>query len=163
MQKLDPKSVWIFFIRYLLIGIFLGGFLGIYFAAMLNQFFGVAVEDLFSLGFAYLFAVAVISFIWARWSYHYYRYEITDTAFKKEFGVIYKMYVTIPYDRIQNVDIVRGIVARILGLSRLVIQTAGISGSVRAEGVLPALSKEVAEQLRDALIRKAGRSKTQGL
>lgn len=65
-------------------------------------------------------------------------------------------YVTIPYDRIQNVDIYRGVVDRLLGLN---IHTAGwgISGwrTFDVEGYLPGLSKEVAEELRDELIHRA--------
>ena len=113
----------------------------------------------------------IIYFIWAKLTYNSYRYELTDIGFKKESGVIYKKYVTIPYDRIQNVDIYRGILARILGLSDLQIQTAGSSaivsrygtGGMNAEGVLPGISREVAEQLRDELIQRSRQSRNQGL
>ena len=85
--------------------------------------------------------------------------------------MIYKKYVTIPYDRIQNVDIHRGILARLLGLSDLNIQTAGFSatvgrygvGGASAEGRLPGTSREVSEQLRDELIQRSRQSKNQGL
>ena len=109
-------------------------------------------------------AFLVLCFVWAKLSYHFYRYELTESGFRKELGVIYKKYVTIPYDRIQNVDIYRGIAARILGLSDLNIQTAGTSmQTMRGEGRLPGLSREVAEQLRDELIQRARQSKNQGL
>jgi len=116
-------------------------------------------------------ALLIFFFIWAKLTYHFYRYELTDAGFRKELGVIYKKYVTIPYDRIQNVDIYRGILARMLGLSDLNIQTAGMSATVSrygargigAEGRLPALSRETAEQLRDELIQRARQSKNQGL
>jgi len=109
-------------------------------------------------------AFLVLCFVWAKLSYHFYRYELTEAGFRKELGVIYKKYVTIPYDRIQNVDIYRGIAARILGLSDLNIQTAGTSmQTMRGEGRLPGLSREVAEQLRDELIQRARQSKNQGL
>ncbi|MEK7117403.1 MAG: PH domain-containing protein, partial [Patescibacteria group bacterium] len=115
-----------------------------------------------------LILIVAVSYIWARLTYNYYRYELTETGFRKEKGVIYKKYVTIPYDRIQNVDIYRGILARILGLSDLNIQTAGASAvvgqygafDVGAEGRLPALSKEVAEQLRDEVIARAQKSRS---
>ena len=116
-------------------------------------------------------ALLIFFFIWAKLTYHFYRYELVDAGFRKELGVIYKKYVTIPYDRIQNVDIYRGILARMLGLSDLNIQTAGMSATVSrygargigAEGRLPALSRETAEQLRDELIQRARQSKNQGL
>jgi uncharacterized membrane protein YdbT with pleckstrin-like domain len=115
--------------------------------------------------------VLVAAFIWAKLTYHFYRYELTEEGFRMDLGVIFKKYVTIPYDRIQNVDIYRGILARILGLSDLNIQTAGMSASVGrfgvsgggAEGRLPALSREVAEEVRNELIRRARQTKNQGL
>lgn len=113
----------------------------------------------------------IIGFIYAKLTYHFYRYELTEDGFRKELGIIWKKYVTIPYDRIQNVDIYRGVVARILGLSDLHVQTAGASAQysrhgalgLAAEGRLPGLSREVAEQLRDELIHRAKSSKNQGL
>ncbi len=105
-------------------------------------------------------------------SYKFYFYELTDDGFRKESGIIWKKYTTIPYDRIQNVDINRGVIARILGLSDLNIQTAGASGgsygawgmvAVGAEGSVPGLAKETAEQLRDELIRKAKSARTPGI
>lgn len=112
----------------------------------------------------------IVSFFWAHLSYRFYRYELTENGFKKESGVIWKKYVTIPYDRIQNVDIHRGVIARILGLSDLQVQTAGFSAhpsrfgsyGMGAEGRLPGLSKNVAEQLRDELVKRA-RTKNQGI
>ena len=113
----------------------------------------------------------VSCFVWAKLTYHFYRYELLDTGFRKESGVIYKKYVTIPYGRIQNVDINRGILARILGLSDLNIQTAGASATVSryglmgagGEGRLPAVSMATGEQLRDELIQRTLQSKNQGL
>ncbi len=104
-----------------------------------------------------------ISFLWAKLSYHYYKYELTDSGFRKERGVITKKYTTIPYDRIQNVDIYRGILSRILGLSTLQIQTAGTGAVGTAEGTLPGLSIEIAEELREDLIKYTQRSKNQGI
>ena len=44
---------------------------------------------------------------------------------KLEKGVIYKVYTNIPYERIQNIDIYRGIIARLCGFSAVSVQTAG--------------------------------------
>lgn len=105
----------------------------------------------------------ILSYTWAYLSYKFYKYELAKDGFKKELGVIYKKYVTIPYDRIQNVDIYRGILARLLGISDIQIQTAGMSGIALSEGRLPGLSKRDAEELRDQLIHRVSNSKDQGL
>lgn len=177
MKQLDPKAVWFFFCSFVLrsfIPIIVLGYFGTQTLYILNEVSESPAG--FSLGllnwlWIIIPAFLVLCFVWAKLTYHFYRYELTEAGFRKELGVIYKKYVTIPYDRIQNVDINRGIVARILGLSDLNIQTAGASATVGrygamgmgAEGRLPALSKETAEQLRDELIRRARQSKNQGL
>lgn len=122
---------------------------------------------LFMFGLIVLFFSIILSYIFARLSYHFYRYELVVNGFRKESGIIWKSYVTIPYDRIQNVDIYRGIWARILGLSDLQIQTAGFSavrrGGMSVEGRLPGLAKEVAEELRDELIKRSTSNRSKGL
>jgi len=177
MKQLNPKAVWLFFISFIL-----RAFIPIIFLSIWGfVFLGGLSESLdnggeFSFGFLnWLWIIIpvflILCFVWAKLTYHFYRYELTDVGFRKELGVIYKKYVTIPYDRIQNVDIYRGILARILGLSDLNIQTAGISATVGqysisgggSEGRLPALSRETAEQLRDELIQRARQTKNQGL
>jgi uncharacterized membrane protein YdbT with pleckstrin-like domain len=177
MKQLDPKAVWLFFFGFVLRSFIPIIFLSIWASTFLSGF----AKDLYNSNeFSFSFLnwlwiiiplFLVLCFIWAKLTYYFYRYELIETGFRKESGVIYKKYVTIPYDRIQNVDIHRGILARLLGLSDLNIQTAGFSatigrngiGGTNAEGRLPATSKEVAEQLRDELIQRACQSKNQGL
>lgn len=177
MKQLDPKSVWIFFVSFVARWFFL---LVFFTWIPLSMMLGTAGNQgrIIHLNFNYLYWVLlfiplfmVFCFIWAKLSYKYYKYELTENGFKKESGVIYKKYVTIPYDRIQNIDINRGIISRMLGLSDLQIQTAGFSAvmgnnmarGIGAEGRLPALSKDTAEQLREELLIKIKQSKNQGL
>ncbi len=174
MQQLDPKSAWLFFI---------GSILRWAIFIVIFAIYGVVVlggldKGILSFGFlnwlwVIIPALLIFFWIWARLTYHFYRYELREEGFRIESGIVGKKYVTIPYDRIQNVDIYRGLTARILGLSDLNIQTAGASAQVSrygiwgtsAEGRLPGLSREVAEQLRDELVRRARQSRTtnQGL
>lgn len=185
MQKLHPKAIWLFFLKFLFGGLviflFLGIWLGSFLSAILLVIMGVRNEAVEGAGavffFIYLtiflvFLVLYIIFcwVWAKLTYRYYGYELTEDAFKKECGVIWKKYISIPYERIQNIDIYRGVFARILGLSDLQIQTAGYSASygrrgvagAGAEGRLPGLDKSTAEQLREELIERA-KGKKQGL
>src|SRR3989344_723836 len=176
MKQLDAKAVWLFFAKFLTGSLFFGLFCSIWSTMIFAEFF--LKDDYFQPRRFILWVVFLIitlsalSFIWAKLTYRFYRYELTDMGFRKESGVIYKKYVTIPYSRIQNVDINRGILARLLGLSDLQIQTAGASATVNrygvtgagAEGALPGVSKEDAESLRDELVRRAGnQSRSQGL
>ncbi|MDP4009245.1 MAG: PH domain-containing protein [bacterium] len=166
MKQLDPKAVWLLFLNNILGWTFLGTIFYIF--IFIYLFEPPSPEDIFSLGFLnFLWVIIptflILCFLHAKLTYHFYRYELADAGFRKELGIIGKTYVTIPYDRIQNVDIYRSLLERILGLSNLNIQTAGMSGRVGAEGRLPGLSMEVAEQLRDELIQRARQSKSHGL
>jgi uncharacterized membrane protein YdbT with pleckstrin-like domain len=174
MQKLNPKSIWIFFFRFLFAGLFPFIILFLYLTVTLSDI-GIGILE-GKLGYLWLvFLVFVLFFVvfcwvWAKLTYRFWAYQLTEDVFKKEYGVIWKKYVSIPYEKIQNVDINRGIIARILGLSDLHIQTAGASAvvygrrmaGIGAEGYLPGLSIDMAEQLREELIKKAKGTK-QGL
>ncbi len=179
MKQLDKKATWLFFFSFLLRWLIPFVILGFYLSIIgFTKNYGdiSATTDMLPFGFLnWLWLIVpgllILCFIWAKLTYHFYRYELTPAGFRKESGVIYKRYVTIPYDRIQNVDIYRGILARILGLSDLQIQTAGASAVVNrhgamgigAEGRLPGVSREIAEQLRDELIARMRGSRNQGL
>jgi len=175
VQQLDPKAVWLFFIHSVLYRfpgwMFLGVFLIIAYTIIFTVFnaivFGRTDVNLIKALLYFLRWIWIIipflpiSFwILAKLDYHFYRYELRKDGFRKELGIIWKKYVTIPYDKIQNVDIHRGLIARILGLSSLNIQTAGASVHYGSEGSLPGVSCEVAEQLRDELIKRARQSRT---
>lgn len=164
LQKLHPRAAWMFFIRYLWRPIF---FLLI-FSPMWIIFIGAYITSPFAQGrklfyeyVSFWLAVLIIiiihiimSYIWSRLAYRFYGYQLTNNAVKIERGVIWKRYVSIPYERIQNIDIYRGIIARFLRLSDIHIQTAGFSGGGITEGRLPGLNPKVAEELREKLINK---------
>lgn len=163
MKQLDPKAVWMFFLQSAFFWLFLVVFMGI---SSARAFVASGMPAIWPI-LLILGALIAISYFWAQLSWKYYRYELTPNGFRKESGVIWKRYVTIPYDRIQNVDVLRGPLARILGLSDLHIQTAGMSaganGVAASEGRLPGISKEEADSLRDELIERAKAGRHQGL
>ena len=63
-------------------------------------------------------------------------------------GIAWLRFVAVPYGRMQLVDISRGPVSRVLGLSELRLVTASASSDVE----VPGLPLEVAETLRDRLV-----------
>lgn len=180
MQKLDPKAVWMFFFRILTAWSILFIFLSFWLFGFLASsgvcrntalaFWICGSAASYILWIVIIFALfVVLCWFWAKLTYHFFNYQLTEHAFKKEHGIIWKKYVSIPYERIQNVDIYRGVITRILGLSDLHIQTAGYSGvtrgrarGIRAEGYVPGLDKHIAEQLREELIRRT-HGRKQGL
>ena len=63
--------------------------------------------------------------------------------------MISRRHRSIPFDRIQDVDIVQGPVARLLGLAEVKFETGGGGENPRSEdGVLHAITLERAEQIR---------------
>ncbi len=161
MRNLNPKAIWFFF---------LPSFSGLF--AIIVMFGIIIIAMLVDSGqdivvttaIAYIILAPLILgipiYIWAKLTYNFYRFDLTDNGLHIERGIIIKKYILIPYDRIQNVDIYRGILARILGLSDINFQTAG---SYATEGRLPALSQADAKQLQNELIHKMKRGTNQGL
>lgn len=94
-----------------------------------------------------------------------YVYWLDDTSFHKTYGVLNKHHVAIPYEQVQNVNITRGLLDRILGIARVAIETAGASSDTRrqvdggsqssAEGYLPGVSFKEAKILHDVLLSAA--------
>ena len=168
MDKLDKKAIWLFFFQYLRIGAF---FAFLVFALTYNILSDLSGRQAGPA--TILYPLIIFTFLWMAFSYfiawlahRFYRYELTEEAYKAERGIIWKRYISIPYSRIQNVDIYRGILDRLLGLSDIQIHTAGYGGVGGAnrgsEGRLPGLDRQKAEELRDELIKKAKNNSQQG-
>ncbi|HEU0080978.1 MAG TPA: PH domain-containing protein [Candidatus Paceibacterota bacterium] len=87
------------------------------------------------------------------------RFALSGDAFKLRQGVLRRHEVAIPYRQIQNVDIERTLYQQILGVSKLVVETAGEddeSTPVREGGaVLQDIDKDLAATLQEELIRRA--------
>ncbi|MFA5174425.1 MAG: PH domain-containing protein [Candidatus Pacearchaeota archaeon] len=175
MNQLHPGAKWVFRLR----GYAIAVFLLIFFSWMLFPILGIADSLIFKNGFAALFLIAIIGIflyivaviivgeIYARMTYNRWFYEFGPTNLKLERGIIWKRYSNVPYERVQNVDIQRGILARMFGFSSVHIQTAGYSysprGGIGSEGYLPAIEMDKAEEIRDFLMKKISKRHGQGL
>ena len=157
MKQLDPKYVWQYLMKGLLVLPFLP-IIGIFsltdIADFLYKYVGFSLKASWVVLCVFVFVFVFVVWILAKLTYRFYRYELREEGFRKESGIVWKKYHTIPYGRIQNVDIYRGISDRILGLSYIFIQTAGRSNPYFQEGKIPGLSIKMAEQLRDELIQR---------
>ena len=78
-----------------------------------------------------------------------YQLRADDLLFRR--GLMWKRVVAVPYGRMQLVDINRGPIARLVGLSELKFVTAAAASGV----VIPGLPEPVAEELRDRLVALA--------
>jgi uncharacterized membrane protein YdbT with pleckstrin-like domain len=107
-----------------------------------------------------LFAVALLITLLASWLiYVNYRFALDEDSLRIKHGVFDKEEVAIPYRQIQNINIERDLSYQMLGMSRLVILTAGHedkpNSEDESEGILPALDKDKAEWLQNELLKRS--------
>lgn len=93
----------------------------------------------------------VVSMIFVPFRVRAMRYQLRDDDFVFRRGIIFQRQVAVPYGRLQLVDVTRGPLARILGLSELRLVTAAASSGV----VIPGIVRDRALSLRDDLVAVA--------
>lgn len=100
-----------------------------------------------------LLAFLVISLViyWRRFEYRVGSHEIRIDS-----GILNRTHRSIPFDRVQDVDIEQGPLARLLGLAKVKFETGGSAGARSEDGVLPAIALARAEALRDHVRSRRG-------
>lgn len=170
MKQLHPGAKWqfrigmyitmlflLFFVAWFIAPIFL--FLGVFLSGGSEGAIVGILIGIMLFGFFYIVLSILIAEIYARMSYNRWFYDFTKDGIKFERGIIWKRYSNVPYERIQNVDVRRGILARMLGYSSVMIQTAGYSQGPYSEGYLPAVDMDEAEEIRSSLMKKISKRK----
>ena len=176
-KQLHPGARWLFRLKgysgSILFAFIIGWFLSFIIGAFLakknvdsvNPF--TISSEIVLIIFGAVVLIIVLAEIYARMSYNRWFYDFTDNQLRSERGIIWKKYSNIPYERVQNVDITRGIFARMLGFSTVNIQTAGFSYTPnkahQSEGYIPAVPMDEAEKIREFLMKKISKNSKQGL
>jgi membrane protein YdbS with pleckstrin-like domain len=115
-------------------------------------YFGAGLADLGVPTLAPGIAVGVLALASGGWHtvarYRDWRFELQDDALYLERGVVTRVETAVPYVRIQHVDTQRTPLDRLLGLSRVVVYTAGSRG---ADVLVPGLTPDRARTLRNEL------------
>jgi uncharacterized protein len=83
--------------------------------------------------------------------YRRWRWQLTDLAIELRYGVLVRTQETVPYFRIQQIDIAQGPVDRMVHLATLQVTTASASGSA----ALPGLHESDAPAVRAELLARA--------
>ena len=111
--------------------------------------FELWLAALIALGLAAI--VGVFQFLsWWRFTY-----ELTDDALVVQSGVLSRNRRTIPFDRVQDVDIERKLLARLFGLAKVNLETGGAGEN---EGALDSVSMAEAERLRGVIRSRAAQA-----
>ena len=100
-----------------------------------------------------LFMVIGVFLYWRR-----FEFRVGANEIRIDSGIISRTHRSIPFDRIQDVDITQGPIARLLGLARVKFETGASGGE--EEGALQAIRLERAEQLRDLVRARRARPVT---
>lgn len=101
-------------------------------------------------GVALLLILAGLSIVGWRW--RCWGWAAWDDALELHHGVISQRASVVPYHRIQQIDIHRDPLDRMLGLSKLILHTAAAT----SDATLPGIAAADADSLRHALLRRSG-------
>lgn len=166
-HTLGHKTLWIFVLQrirasFVLLVIGLGLFVLAGQPSLAKTPFGNLAK--YALGGAWIFislfiVVFLITFFISWLIYIHYKFFLDANSLKIRRGIIDKEEIAIPYRQIQDVDIERDLTFQMMGLSRLIILTAGHEDlkphGDESEGVLPAMDQALAEWLQKQLLQRA--------
>jgi len=144
-----------------------------------NEYDFTKTELAFIFGSPVLFLAIILSLLWGWLVYRNYSFESKEDSLEVHYGIIWKKHNSIPYQKIQDIEIKKGIPERLTGLATLCIQTAGygkfppvktkrgslISATYHdacygAEASIPGLLSEQAFEFRNKILSQ--REKLQG-
>lgn len=111
----------------------------------------LAGRELAEGGAVIVFAVLVIIGV-AHLSWRMTRFRVTEDALELHTGVLFRQQRRARLDRVQAVDVVQPLIARLVGLAKITLEVAGGSGSAVS---LQYLTERQAESLRAHLLARA--------
>jgi membrane protein YdbS with pleckstrin-like domain len=100
--------------------------------------------------FGFLFVVILLTYLYQRWYFAVYFYDLTNDFIQIKKGPITPREITIPYERIQDVYIDQDILDRIFGLYDVHLSSATVSSGMEAH--IDGVEKQAAEGLRAVLL-----------
>lgn len=155
--QLGPKTFFLLLVHRLWAGLL---FLAISFVANLFSRAEPLLWDISLIGVAFGVFLLLVA-ICAGWlDYYRYRIELGGDSISITRGVLRTKEIVVPYKRIQNILLERGLFDQIIGTSHLRFSIAHAEGEQPSEMsrkpiVLPALRYALAEHLQDELMKRA--------
>ena len=97
--------------------------------------------------------VLVVGVVYAVRLYQIWRFELQSDALYLERGVVTFVETAVPFVRVQHVDTQFGPIERLLGLSSVVVYTAGSrNADVRIPGLTPDRARDLQDTLRELAV-----------
>ena len=146
-KKIDRKYFKVILVVYFLF--FISLFIGL---VLLHQF--LFLEELKAyIILLYTFFIIIFGFIflYLKLGFPMKKYALRERAISYKSGLLIKKITTVPFSRIQHVEIDEKPISRLFGLASLSVYTAGDSSD---DLVVKGLKKEVAIQLKEFIITK---------
>jgi membrane protein YdbS with pleckstrin-like domain len=151
MRKLEKKIFWVWFAGGLIVAL-IPGFIG----GVLTGFY-TSISGFSGFAAGYILSAVLIS-TYMKFRYRAWGFELRDDHLYIEHGVFRKIKTMVPFVRIQHVDSQRGVIERTVGLSKVIVYTAGSRGAdVTVPGLLPQEASDIQEKLRDVAIESEDR------
>ncbi len=101
--------------------------------------------------FGFLFIVILITYLYQRWYFAVYFYDLTSDFIQIRKGPITPREITIPYERIQDIYVDQDLLDRIFGLYDVHLSSATISSGMEAH--IDGVEKQAADGLRAVLLQ----------
>ena len=101
--------------------------------------------------FVFLFVVILLTYLYQRWYFAVYFYDLTPDFIQIKKGPITPREITLPYERIQDVYADQDLLDRIFGLYDVHLSSATISSGIEAH--IDGVEKQAAEGLRNILLQ----------
>ncbi|HEV7195003.1 MAG TPA: PH domain-containing protein [Pedococcus sp.] len=139
-------------------GVAFVGAVGYVFSQQVNRIFGSAGDDptqghpLYAAVGAVLLLGVILGGAWVSWRVS--KFRIGTAFLELRHGLLFRQHRQVPFDRIQAVDISRPVLARLTGLSEVVVQSAGGRDSHIKLAFLP---DSRAQEVRELLLALAER------
>jgi membrane protein YdbS with pleckstrin-like domain len=125
------------------------GFLAFIFGSIGQEAIGWLRTATFGI-FGFLFVVILLTYLYQRWYFAVYFYDLTNDFIQIKKGPITPREITIPYERIQDVYMDQDILDRIFGLYDVHLSSATVSSGMEAH--IDGVEKQAAEGLRAVLL-----------
>ena len=114
------------------------------------------VDRLFPLPFGLLLVAALPVLLYLAWlapprRYRAWGYSMDAEELQVRRGVWTRAQTVVPLDHVQHIDVSQGPLERAFGICSLVLHTAG---TLHSQIVLPGLTRETAERIRDEIRRR---------
>ncbi|MCD2199505.1 PH domain-containing protein [Halobacterium sp. KA-4] len=147
MERLDSRVRLIWFLR-----VFVGSVVAGVIAAIVTGFVDSVTVSPLLVGGSVFAVLLVLGAIHVVLRYRAWRFEVREDTLYIERGVLVNVRTVVPFVRVQHVDARRGPIERALGLSSVVVYTAGSRG---ADVSIPGLVAERADDVQETLRRLA--------